>query len=219
MLNRWFPTIIDIESLDPPAKVHREMVRYVDRFYEKNKQHYTCCLTGDIGDVHTHNLHDQSTFSWLNKQVFIQAQKYLEGLGADINNINIYATKAWPVVIKKGGQVYRHKHQNSVLSVIYYLQSDCNGGGIKFHATHSEIEFLPIRFENLNEFSYTNCAYPPVANGIIIFPSTLEHEVLTYDGDNPRYSISYDLIFTMKRNSYMEYTIPDPSKWRILNSS
>ena len=215
-IQQWFPTTLYVEELSAPPKIMEGMVDYVSRFYEKNKQHYTCSLTVDTADVHTHNLHDQSTFSWLNKQVFIQAQKYLEGLGADINNINIYATKAWPVVIKKGGQVNRHKHQNSVLSVVYYLQSDGNGGGIKFHATHSEIEFLPIRFENLNEFSYTNCSYPPVENSIIIFPSTLEHEVLTYDGDKPRYSITYDLIFTMKRTSYMEYTIPDPSEWRSL---
>ena len=219
MLNRWFPTIIDIESLDPPAKVHREMVRYVDRFYEKNKQHYTCCLTGDIGDVHTHNLHDQSTFSWLNKQVFIQAQKYLEGLGADINNINIYATKAWPVVIKKGGQVNRHKHQNSVLSVVYYLQSNDESGKIEFRCSHTPIEHLPLRYKEGNGSNYTSGDYFPTPYKMIIFPSSLQHRVKPYTGDENRYSISYDIIVASKPKVPLEFTIPDPSEWRVLNSS
>ncbi len=218
-LHSWFPTSLYLDSLDPPKKVHREMVRYVERFYEENKQHYTYCLTGDAADdddVRNNNLHHQSTFSWLNKQVFIGAQKYLESLGANIDDINIYASKAWPVVLKKGGVVNKHRHQNSVLSVIYYLQCDNKSGGIKFYGAPSEVHFLPIGFKNLNKFSYTNCAYPPIENGIIVFPSSLEHEVLIHEGDNPRYSISYDLIFTMKRNSYMEFAIPDPSEWKVL---
>ena len=51
---------------------------------------------------------------------------------------------------------------------------------------------------------------------MLIFPSSLQHAVVPYIGDTPRYSISYDIMITMKRNSHMEYSIPDPSEWKNL---
>ena len=215
-LEHWFPTSIGVELLDPPSKVQDRMIDYVDKFYNKNKDYPGHCLTGDV--VEDSKLHHNPIFSWLNSQVYNQVKKYLEDLGADISTLNIYATKAWPVVIKNGGGINYHKHQNSSLNAIYYLTTGGEGGQIQFQATHSELNFLPFNFKepNINQFSFTKCDYPPIPNRMLIFPSTLQHAVVPYIGDSPRYSISYDIMITMKRNSHMEYSIPDPSEWKNL---
>ena len=84
------------------------MIEYIDKFYEKNKYRFkedsifeAGNLTGDICD--DYHLHHKSTFSWLNKEVFKNCKEYLESLGVDSDQLNIHATKAWPVVVTKGG--------------------------------------------------------------------------------------------------------------------
>ena len=223
MIENFFPTSIGFERLDPPSKVQNSMVSYVDKFYNKKKDYDAegpgHCLTGDVeGDF---KLHHNSTFSWLNRQVYLNVKKYLRDLGVNTNILNIYATKAWPVVIRKGGLINWHRHQNASLSVVYYLLGGGDSGSIEFQATHSEISFLPYDFRGLdaNPLCCTRCRYSPTPNHILVFPSSLQHTVTSYFGDTPRYSISYDIMITMKRNSFMEYTIPDPSEWRVLNSS
>ena len=219
-LHSWFPTSLYSESITSPLKVQREMVRYVDRYYEKNapipKENGGVLVGDDSGDS---KVYQKAEFSWLNKQIFSRVEKYLDALGVDINKIKIYASKAWPIVVEKGGKVLRHKHPNSILSAVFYLQTgDEESGEIRFYASHSEIDFLPMKFKR-NGRSYTNCKYKAKPNDLLIFPSTLEHEVETYNGELPRYSISYDIIVTSTRNDDWESTIPHPSQWKELNSS
>ena len=218
-LHSWFPTSLYYESFNSPPKVQDKMINYVERFYEKNKPILKegKIVTGDeFGDS---KIYQKAEFFWLNKQIFSSAEKYLDALGVDINKIKIYASKAWPIVIEKGGKILRHKHPNSILSAVFYLQTgDEESGEIRFYDSHSEVDFLPMKFKR-NGRSYTNCKYKARPNDLLIFPSTLEHEVNTYDGELPRYSISYDIIVTSTRNDACESTIPHPSEWKELNSS
>ena len=218
-LHSWFPTSLYYESFNSPPKVQDKMINYVERFYEKNKPILKegKIVTGDeFGDS---KIYQKAEFFWLNKQIFSRAEKYLDALGVDINKIKIYASKAWPIVIEKGGKILRHKHPNSILSAVFYLQTgDEESGEIRFYSSHSEIDFLPMKFKR-NGRSYTNCKYKARPNDLLIFPSTLEHEVNTYDGELQMYSISYDIIVTSTRNDACESTIPHPSEWKELNSS
>ena len=51
----------------------------------------------------------------------------------------------------------------------------------------------------------------------MIFPSSLEHEVGVYKGEKERYSLSYDIMITSKRDSNdTEMCIPDIREWREL---
>ena len=223
-LHSWFPTSIYVESCEPPLKNREKMIEYIDKFYEKNKYRFkedsifeAGNLTGDICD--DYHLHHKSTFSWLNKEVFKNCKEYLESLGVDSDQLNIHATKAWPVVVTKGGYVPYHRHQNSVLSVVYYLQSNDESGKIEFRCSHTPIEHLPLRYKEGNGSNYTSGDYFPTPYKMIIFPSSLQHRVKPYTGDENRYSISYDIIVASKPKVPLEFTIPDPSEWRVLNSS
>ena len=215
----WFPTTIYGEELNPSAKVKQDMVSYVDDFRDKNlaKFSYNPTLTGDsAGD---YRLYKKDIFSWLNKEVSFHCKKYLSDIGIETDKIKLHATRAWPVVIRKGGYISRHNHPNAVLSVVYYLQSDGTGGNIKFHATNSPMIHFPCLVGNPTPLSGTNCYYGPDVNRILIFPSSLEHEVEIYSGESDRYSISYDIIVTRKSTSShegIEYTISDPSEWKDL---
>ena len=66
-----------------------------------------------------------------------------------------------------------------------------------------------------------NCYYfEPIVNQMIIFPSSLWHEVDSYFGKVKRYSVTYDVILSGKRKSKMdnEMGLIHPDLWVNLYS-
>ncbi len=57
--------------------------------------------------------------------------------------------------------------------------------------------------------------YTPEKNMLILFPSSLEHEVSEYYGNFKRYSIIYDIIITGKENQEgdNEMCVINPKNW------
>ena len=215
-IHSWFPTSIYITELQPSLKVQDNMINYVERFYEKNR--YTNKDSNLTGDVHgDYKIFQKSTFSWLNKQISIHIEKYLDDLGVDTNNIIIYASKAWPTVVSRGGNVSRHKHKNSILSAVFYLKTgDEESGKLNFYSSHSEMYFIPVPIKKGHGNNHTVGHYMATPNRLVIFPSTLEHEVGTYTGEEIRCSVSYDIMITSVKNDSSEFTISHPSEWKEL---
>ena len=216
-IEQWFPTTLYVEELSAPPKVMKGMIDYVSRFYEKNKENYNwkIGLTGDMfGES---RIHQSSTFSWLNKQILFYCKEYLCALGADPNDFKVYASKAWPVVLQKGAFVPRHNHRNSVLSAVFYLKSDdMDSGEITFFDSISTLDHIPWHLKP-NPLSFRKCFYKSYVNRLVVFPSSLDHEVEVYKGEKERYSISYDIMITSNKNSSnVEMTIPDIREWREL---
>ena len=54
--------------------------------------------------------------------------------------------------------------------------------------------------------------YNAVQNRLVIFPSTLNHEVREYHGITNRYSISYDILITTRKESG-NFCLVNPSRW------
>ena len=216
-IQKWFPTTLYVEELSPPPKIMEGMIDYVSRFYEKNKALYNPAvgLTGDMfGES---RIHQSSTFSWLNKQILFYCKEYLGALGADPNNLKVYASKAWPVVLQQGAKVGRHRHKNSVLSAVFYLQTDdMDSGEIRFKDPNPTLNQIPWDLDP-NPLSFRECFYESQVNRLLVFPSSLEHQVGVYKGEKERYSLSYDLMITSKRDSNdTEMCIPDIREWREL---
>ena len=188
MFESWFPSTIFYEDLQPPRKVKQGMLKYVDNFYNTHKGDLKekDNLTGDVYDNYT--IHRRPEFEWLNRSVSRHCKQYLEGIGADMRGVTIYAQKSWPVVCKKnGGCVREHTHGNSMVSAVYYLKTQVNGTGNLIFYNSSKL--FPIPFDT----SQSGCMYEPIEDRLILFPSDLKHSVDQYRGTENRYSISYDI--------------------------
>jgi hypothetical protein len=61
---------------------------------------------------------------------------------------------------------------------------------------------------------------PPVENNLIIFPSSVQHEVILYYGGINRYSIIYDIIITTKEDleGDNEMFTTHPNNWIELHA-
>ena len=204
-LDLWFPTGIYTEYLDlkDHPNEHKSMLTYVDKFYEKHDDTYS--TTGDT--VNEFQISNNPEFSWLNKEVTKYCYKYLQEFGLDTTKLSLFSSKSWPVICnpeqlsdKDSFVIQRHNHMNSHLSVVFYLQTDNKkGGDLKLHISPTHpicyVPFIPY-LKEVTYLSLNSIKYQPTNGQLIIFPSSIEHEVSLYYGSLPRYSIIYDIIVT-----------------------
>lgn len=208
-----FPTIIYDTVLDTPKHIQYQMIEYVRKFYTDKKEFYNPPnFLGDyLGDS---NISNEREFFWLNEQVSFHVKKYLEGINVKCENISLFAQKSWPIICpKNGGKVFKHCHKNSCLSVVFYLKIDenANGGDLIFYPpSHYSHLSIPVTY-SLEDFYFST--HKPIENKLIIFPSTLEHEVSEYVGNTDRYSVSYDITIVSNDLIHNENHISNPNLW------
>ena len=71
---------------------------------------------------------------------------------------------------------------------------------------------LPIFHNKPTYGSSKTRKYDAVQNRLVIFPSTLNHEVLPYNGILNRYSISYDILITTRKEAG-NFCLVNPKRW------
>ena len=105
----------------------------------------------------------------------------------------IYITQSW-VNRSNPGQFHpKHKHPNSVISGVLFLDdnSDESLPPIRFHRT---MEMFPLNFsfDELNEFNASAREFDPEQGMLMLFPSLLEHDVDVNQSERIRTSISFN---------------------------
>ena len=90
----------------------------------------------------------------------------------------IYLTQSW-VNRSNPGQFHpKHKHPNSVISGVIFLDDNRNQSlpPIRFHRA---LEMFPLNFnfDDLNEFNASCREFDPAEGMLMLFPSLVEHDV------------------------------------------
>ncbi len=227
MIDSLFPTTVYHTQLEPSDEVHQGMVEYIDKFYNKNVQHlgFVPSFTGEIlGDS---QIAKQPEFDWVTKQLTSHIKKYIEGLGATLDptdihpGSDIYIPQSWPAVCVKGNGIGIHAHSQSHLSAVFYVRTEegNNTGQLRVHSPEpNTLTYLPIFHTGKTEYNARTKYYDAVQNRLLIFPSSLHHEVTEYVGYKNRYSISYDILITTKKESG-NFCLVNPSQWICLTSN
>lgn len=105
----------------------------------------------------------------------------------------IYITQSW--VNSSGPNQYhaRHKHPNSVISGVMFLDEDNDESlpPIRFHRT---LDMFPLQFsfDELNEFNASAREFDPEQGMLMLFPSLVEHDVDRNTSGRMRTSISFN---------------------------
>jgi uncharacterized protein (TIGR02466 family) len=111
-------------------------------------------------------------------------------------SVNFDMTTSWATKMTKNCYVQIHNHCNSFYSGILYLDDiDSNDGG-KLQFTGLGLQSQPFKLNEPDEFTIWNSPMwyvEPKKNRLIFFPSYLYHEVKTYTGNMPRYSIAFNI--------------------------
>ena len=103
----------------------------------------------------------------------------------------IYLTQSWVNRADPGQHHPKHKHPNSIISGVLFLDDVPGQAALRFHRMQ-ELLSLDFEFAELTDFNASCREFDPERGMLIIFPSLLEHDVETNRTDLPRRSLSFN---------------------------
>jgi|TARA_B100000035_G_C20987132_1_gene548352 uncharacterized protein (TIGR02466 family) len=107
--------------------------------------------------------------------------------------IDIQLVSSWLTRTYKGGSCQQHSHYNSWYSgIIYFGEYDNDSAPIEFYDPVYKSIF-PEPF-NYNYYNSRSWRMDPKTNMMIIFPSHLQHKVLTHRSEILRYSLAFNIM-------------------------
>jgi len=231
MIEKLFSTCILSQDLTPPESDHLKMISFFETFildtisfYKKEKMSDTEPLVG-LSQSKYNMIHLFDEFDWLNSQINKFAGVYLSELGVDVSTVDIYAQKSWPVSNHLNNfSILCHKHTGSVLSAVYYVEvSDSDQCPLVFENTNDIFSQLPLSQSFVTRYAYKEASFYPNTGKLIIFPSHLNHYVAESLNISRRFSVSYDLMVTGKKNTIYRRgqgnTVLNPEHWKNLSGT
>jgi len=117
-----------------------------------------------------------------------------------------YITQSWINFNGKGQAHHTHKHSNSIISGVFYVEGD-EDSPITFHRDDAKpyfggnYEYVIEEYNVLNSRTWT---MPNKKNHLVLFPSTLTHSVKHNNSDIERVSLSF--------NTFMKGTVGEKKR-------
>tara|TARA_B100000214_G_C23949662_1_gene619809 strand:- start:716 stop:1324 length:609 start_codon:yes stop_codon:yes gene_type:complete len=124
------------------------------------------------------------------KNVILFTEKYL-----NTADVHFYFTNSWVVKHHPNDWAQAHNHTNSLLSGVYYLETEKDSGDISFESTNNNV-FPNAVSPNCKEYNYTTGTQIKMSvdmGKLFIFPSHLLHRVLKNKTNKIRYSLAFNL--------------------------
>lgn len=152
-------------------------------------------MTKNIGNAMSDDDHvlDHEALADLRKYIDEQIYIYKQSLLRIKDDNDIYITQSWVNTAEPGQFHPKHKHPNSVVSGVMYLDDNADESlpPIRFHRS---FEMFPLEFsyDGLNEFNASCRTFDPVQGMLVLFPSSLEHDVGQNESDRSRTSLSFN---------------------------
>lgn len=110
------------------------------------------------------------------------------------NNTSFKLSRSWATKTCKGEASHFHDHKNSMFSGVLYLSDaqEETTAPIEFSDRHSGNTSFLIQPTEYNELNSLEWKLLPQKNMIIFFPSNMLHRIGTHNGEEERYSISFN---------------------------
>jgi uncharacterized protein (TIGR02466 family) len=159
-------------------------------FVDKNKLN-THKNEGNITSNNSYILNEKE-FKSLKKDITIKVQDYFDKIICPAGNITPYITQSWLNYTEENQFHHRHTHPNSLVSGVFYINSNDEFDKIKFFKDnlHSTIKFETKTWNLWNSETWW---FPVKTGDLILFPSSLTHMVETKEGDNTRVSLAFNV--------------------------
>lgn len=126
------------------------------------------------------------------KEFFTQsANHYFQEIYQPSTAVNLRVTQSWANYTNPGQYHHKHAHPNSIVSGVFYVQSNPGKDRIYFYKSgYNQIKF---KIANWNLFNSESWWFDAVEGQLILFPSSLEHMVQTVEDDEvTRISIAFN---------------------------
>ena len=135
-------------------------------------------------------------FSNLKKNLLLSVQDYFFKVLNTSNKIKPYINQSWINLTKEKNYHVPHKHPNSFLSGVLYIDTDKEKDSIRF--TKDIYEQIQITYKEFNLYNSSSWWIPVEKKQIILFPSNLTHSVDFKIGTNERISLAFNVFIKGK---------------------
>ncbi len=130
------------------------------------------------------------------KKILLNQFKQVAKENFDYTNDFIISTSWITKMEKKGEIVQSHCHKNSFYSGVYYFDEyeEDEGGVLEIMtplSNHFDFNVMP---EDWNVYTGRALKFSPKKNLLILFPSYLFHQVLSYEGTSIRKSLAFNIV-------------------------
>jgi uncharacterized protein (TIGR02466 family) len=228
----WFPLAIYYTDVENSAEQKDSLVSTILELEEKGKERRIDEKTAWTGDFHgVGQLQEDPRFAWVTNQIENHVLKYLDELGMDLDKMDLYIQRAWPVISRPNQSVGPHAHYTSHISAVYYVAVPENdtpeSGSFVIHNRSNMNEFIPNiggehtdAIKKWNPFNYKMGSYSPKEGRLLIFPSRQTHGVALNKTKETRISLSFDIVITSAEDGdsgLHEYLSPPPSMWKKIS--
>jgi uncharacterized protein (TIGR02466 family) len=227
-IETWFPLAIYYDDLPDAAKHQQQLLATVLQLEQTGADRRNYPEMAWTGDLHgVEQIHLNPDFRWIVEQVEQHTAIYLQELGVDLSQVDLYIQRGWPIVSRTEQEVGAHCHNTAHISAVYYIQVPpadiCDPGRLVFYNDARVNEVSPgLGSENTdivdgdNYFNQLYTAYMPVAGRLLLFPAKQRHSVTMNETEDVRVSLSFDIVLTANGEAAgaYEFLTPPPGQWQ-----
>lgn len=123
--------------------------------------------------------------SWIEECV----NEYFLSTASPKNDVSLRITQSWVNYSEQGQYHHKHAHPNSLVSGVFYVQTNPDDRIYFYRAGYQQIRFPTNEWNVWNSESWW---FEAVTGRLILFPSSLEHMVPTVQGEQTRVSLSFN---------------------------
>ena len=187
-----------IESLFPIPiyrnNIDRLFTKQELNFVKEQKKH---CLNNE-GNINTKDNYilNRKEFKNIKKFLDKHCKYYLEKIICPKNNIELYITQSWLNYTEANQHHHKHAHPNSVVSGVFYFDSDIKNDKILFSSSKGYEQIKPIIDKSkFNLWNSETWFFPVETGNLFMFPSSTTHQVETKKGSNTRISLAFNTFY------------------------
>jgi uncharacterized protein (TIGR02466 family) len=183
-INSIFPTPIYMSKLD------RKLTPLELKFIDKNKKTFT----KNEGNITSNNNYilNEKPFLNIKKELDLRVKDYFEKVISSTDTVIPYITQSWLNYTETNQYHHKHKHPNSLVSGVFYINCHEELDKIKFFRD-DDYKMIKPETKDWNLWNSETWWFPVKTGDIIMFPSSLTHMVETKEGNNTRISLAFNV--------------------------
>jgi uncharacterized protein (TIGR02466 family) len=158
---------------------------------------------GNITSNDTYILNNK-LFSSLKNELNLRVKDYFDKIISPSGNITPYITQSWLNYTETNQYHHKHKHPNSLVSGVFYINCMEEFDKIKFFKENYQI--ISPEIKNFNLWNSESWWFSVKTGDIIMFPSSLSHMVENKEGTNTRISLAFNVFIKGKVGNNKELT-------------
>ena len=148
---------------------------------------------------------NEPEFKEINKFINDCLDEYLKKVISPKEDLKLYVTQSWLNWTENNEYHHVHAHSNSVVSGVLYIDSDRENDRIKF-SNPSPYKQLRPAIKEFNIFNSDTWWLSVETGQIVMFPSSLVHQVDLKKGNNTRISLAFNTFYKGKLGINSELT-------------